>query len=271
MSYVINAHLRRHKTYRSWFEYHDAEHIVRHTIADPRDIEFNPDPSMVRCRRGVRKHRLSTPDPVHWDCFRFGVIQREDHFTFYSIIDHLHRDPTIRRRWGTRSSMMNCRAWCQGAAPPVAATRAATTTSASGSSEYTSALTLESPEVRAWIEFAENNGGSLPDFPLPLGDPSVPWRRPLVVTLMDAGADSRFESACVEAGARFIGGLLACVALARTRVDWRETYYGLTPVDTRSTPIGFHDSGLVHRLGSDHRACRTDVFRGDRPCRADFL
>ena len=40
--------------------------------------------------------------------------------------------------------------------------------------EYTSALTLESPEVRAWIEFAENNGGTLPDFPLPFGDPSVP-------------------------------------------------------------------------------------------------
>ncbi len=34
MTYVINAHLRRHDTYRSWFEYQDADHIVRHTIAD---------------------------------------------------------------------------------------------------------------------------------------------------------------------------------------------------------------------------------------------
>ena len=43
MTYVINAHLRRHDTYRSWFEYTDAEHIVRRTIRDPADIEFRPD------------------------------------------------------------------------------------------------------------------------------------------------------------------------------------------------------------------------------------
>ena len=42
MSYVINSHLRRHKTYHSWFEYEDAERIVRHTIGDPADIEFFP-------------------------------------------------------------------------------------------------------------------------------------------------------------------------------------------------------------------------------------
>src|ERR1700740_3155874 len=28
MTYLINSHLRRHDTYRSWFEYTDAEHIV---------------------------------------------------------------------------------------------------------------------------------------------------------------------------------------------------------------------------------------------------
>ena len=38
---------------------------------------------------------------------------------------------------------------------------------------YTSALTLESPEIRQWVEFFENNDGSLPSFPLPLGDTSL--------------------------------------------------------------------------------------------------
>ena len=47
------------------------------------------------------------------------------------------------------------------------------TITASGSRQYTPRLTLEFPEVRAWIEFAENNDGTLPDFPLPLGDRSV--------------------------------------------------------------------------------------------------
>lgn len=46
-------------------------------------------------------------------------------------------------------------------------------TSASGSTSYTSALTVDSPEVRAWIDFAEINNGTFPEFPLPLGDPSV--------------------------------------------------------------------------------------------------
>ena len=40
MTYVINAHLRRHETYRSWFEYNGCERIVRHTIQEPADIEF---------------------------------------------------------------------------------------------------------------------------------------------------------------------------------------------------------------------------------------
>lgn len=33
--------------------------------------------------------------------------------------------------------------------------------------EYTSALTVDSPEVRAWIDFAEINNGTFPEFPLP--------------------------------------------------------------------------------------------------------
>ena len=42
MTYVINAHLRRHDTYRCWFECTDAGQIVRHTISDSTDIEFVP-------------------------------------------------------------------------------------------------------------------------------------------------------------------------------------------------------------------------------------
>jgi hypothetical protein len=38
----VNAHLRRHGTYHSWFEYKDAENIVRWTIRDSADIEFVP-------------------------------------------------------------------------------------------------------------------------------------------------------------------------------------------------------------------------------------
>jgi 2-O-sulfo trehalose long-chain-acyltransferase len=40
MTHVINTHLRRHETYRSWFEYKDAKNIIRHRISNPRDIQF---------------------------------------------------------------------------------------------------------------------------------------------------------------------------------------------------------------------------------------
>ncbi|MBL7660398.1 acyltransferase, partial [Escherichia coli] len=49
----------------------------------------------------------------------------------------------------------------------------------------TAALTLDSARVRRWVEFAANNDGTLPHFPLPLGDLSVPHTGKLLTeTLM---------------------------------------------------------------------------------------
>ena len=92
MTYVINAHLRRHDTYRSWFEYTDADHIVRHTISDPTDIEFVPTAHGEMTPAEWRGYILATPNPLQWDCFRFMLIQRSDHFTFFVCVDHLHSD-----------------------------------------------------------------------------------------------------------------------------------------------------------------------------------
>ena len=85
MTYVINAHLRRHDTYRSWFEYTDAEHIVRRTIDDPADIEFVPTkhgemtPAECRACTGYPEsaavgllplHDYSARGPLHILCVR---------------------------------------------------------------------------------------------------------------------------------------------------------------------------------------------------------
>src|SRR6478735_11194447 len=40
MSHVVNAYLRRHDTYHSWFEMTDDGQIVRHTVTNPRDISL---------------------------------------------------------------------------------------------------------------------------------------------------------------------------------------------------------------------------------------
>ena len=76
----------------------------------------------------------------------------------------------------------------------------------------------------------------MPDFPLPLGDPSEPCEAD-IITLAMLGDEqtSRFEAACTEAGARFIGGVMACSALAEHELTGTQTYYGLTPSDTRRT------------------------------------
>jgi hypothetical protein len=110
--------------------------------------------------------------------------------------------------------------------------------------EYTSTLNVDSPEVRAWIDFAENNNGSLPEFPLPLGNPLEPNDSAMVAEiLLDTEQTERFESACTAAGARFIGGLFACIAQVEHEFTGAVTYYGLTPRDTRRTSENFMTQG----------------------------
>jgi hypothetical protein len=105
-------------------------------------------------------------------------------------------------------------------------------------------LTVDSPEVRAWIEFAENCNGSLPEFPLPLGNPMERTVADMVgEMLMDAEQTARFESACATAGARFVGGLFACAAMVEHEFTGAATYYGLTPRDTRRTADNFTTQG----------------------------
>jgi Condensation domain len=243
LTYVINAHLRRHDTYRSWFEYNGMESIVRHTIADPADIEFAPTVHGEMTPVEWRAHILATSSPLDWDCFSFGVIQHADYFTFYLIVDHLHTDPTLLGVLYMEMYRMYS-ALVGGAAPISLPPAGSYEDYCVRHRQFTSALTLNSPQVRKWIEFAESNGGTLPDFPLPLGDPSVSCGGDVVVEqLMDGPQTARFESVCVAAGARFSGGLFAAAALAQYQLTGAETYYGLTPTDKRSTPAEFMTAG----------------------------
>ena len=77
-----------------WFEYKDADNIVRRTIADPAEIEFVPIQHKEMTTAELRDH-ISAPHPLQWGCFLFGVIQSADHFTFYASIGHLCVDLMI--------------------------------------------------------------------------------------------------------------------------------------------------------------------------------
>ena len=234
MTYVINAHLRRHSTYRSWFEHRGGDEFVRHTMADPSDIAFTPKRHGSADADALREHVVATPDSLQWDSFRFGVIQREDGFTFWSSIDHLHVDGQfvgvgLLEFQAMYSTLVS-------GAPPLQLPDAGNYDSyCVRQREFTSSLTRDTPEVKTWISFAEKNNGTFPAFPLPLGDGTASAAGDLLaVKLMDRQQTERFEDLCVAAGARFIGGLFAVVAQALHDLTGLETYYGLTPIDTRT-------------------------------------
>jgi mycolipenoyl-CoA---2-(long-chain-fatty acyl)-trehalose mycolipenoyltransferase / long-chain-acyl-CoA---trehalose acyltransferase len=243
MTCAINAHLRRHDTYHSWFEYESAGDIVRRTFSDPADIEFVPTECGELDSVELRTHILGTPDPLQWDCFGFGLVQRADHFTFYVSVDHLLTDGMSVGVIFFEIHLMYA-ALLQGGAPLALPEQASYGDYCVRQRQQSADLTAESPQVKAWIEFAVQNDGTLPDFPLPLGDASVPSIGAMVmVRLMDEQETDRFETVCNEAGARFSGGVFACAAQAEYELTGSRTYYGIAPYDTRSTPAEYMTPG----------------------------
>lgn len=152
MTYVINAHMRRHDTYRSWFEYHDFHHIVRHTITDPADIELVPTRHGAMTPEQWQQHLLSTPDPLQWNCFRFSIIQRSDHFTFCVCMDHVHIDAMFMGAVFMEIHMQY--AALVGGGAPIPLQAGSYDDFCVRQRQYTESLTADSPEVRAWVDFA---------------------------------------------------------------------------------------------------------------------
>jgi hypothetical protein len=243
MDHAVNTYLRRHDTFRSWFEMVDGSKFVRHAIENPDDIEFEPIDHGHMTADQIRDHVVAIPSPLEWGCFTFGIIQNDDHFTFFAAMDHVHGDATL-----IGTTMMEA----NGMYSAMSTSGQALTLPEAGSfddfcvreHEYTSTLTLDSPGVRAWLDFAENNGDGFPEFPLPLGNPaestSSAWSS---LVLMDTGQTERFESACSAAGARFVGGLFACLGLVEHELTGALTYYGLTPRDSRKAGANFNTQG----------------------------
>jgi hypothetical protein len=241
MTHVVNAHLRRHDTYHSWFEFTDANDIVRHTLSDPTDIRCVPVKHGEMTPAAWREFILATPSPLQWGCFRFAIIQRADHFTFCFSIDHLYLDAQFIAPIYTELLLMY-KAMLAGGAPLLLPAAGSYEDYCVRQHQYTSALTLDSPQVRAWIDFFEQNDGTLPPCPVSLGDGSGPFEA-MLVKVMDERQTAEFESACIGAGARFSGGVFSCAALAQYELTGAETYYGLVATDTRSTPMDFMTMG----------------------------
>ncbi|OBB27121.1 acyltransferase [Mycolicibacterium peregrinum] len=243
MDHAVNTYLRRHDTFRSWFKEGDDGQFIRHAIENPDDIEFVPVDHGNLSVDEIHAHVVGIPNPLEWGCFTFGIIQNEGCFTFFAAMDHVHGDATL-----IGTTMMEA----NGMYSAMSGSGQALTLPDAGSfddfcvreREYTSALTLESPGVRAWIEFAENNQDGFPEFPLPLGNPnestSSAWTSEV---LLSPAQTERFDAACSAAGARFVGGLFACLGLVEHEFTGALTYYGLTPRDSRTAGDNFMTQG----------------------------
>ncbi|MGC2564264.1 MAG: condensation domain-containing protein [Mycobacterium sp.] len=242
MTHVINTHLRRHDSYRSWFEPTGGEHFVRRTIQKPRDIQFvATEHGEMTTLAEWRSHLLATPSPLVWDCFRFSIIQRADHFTFCATIDHLHCDAMVIGVTFAEIHMMYT-ALVRGGAPLRLPDPGSYDDYCVRQRQYTSELTLNSAEVRKWVDFFEKNDGALPGHPVPLGDTSVPCTL-TGERLLDERQTAAFEAACTSAGVRFCGGVFAATALVEHELTGTDTYHAIIPVDIRRTPEDFITCG----------------------------
>jgi hypothetical protein len=243
MDHAVNAYLRRHDTFRSWFEQAGDGEFIRHAIKDPADIEFLPVDHGHLTIDEIHAHVVDIPSPLEWGCFTFGIIQSENHFTFFAAMDHVHGDATL-----IGTTMLEANGMYSALSGGGDALRLPDAGSFDDfcvrERESTSELTLDSPGVRAWIDFAEENSGGFPEFPLPLGNPLDATSSDMTSeVLMDPAQTERFESACTAAGARFVGGLFACLAQVEHELTGALTYYGLTPRDSRTAGDNFMTQG----------------------------
>ena len=243
MDHALNAYLRRHDTFRSWFAQTDDGEFIRHSITDPDVIEFAPIDHGHMTVDQIRAHVVDIPSPLEWGCFTFGVIQNEEHFTFFASMDHVHGDATLIGTTMMEANGMYSALSTSG--EPLALPEAGSFDDfCTREREFTSQLTLDSPGVRAWIDWAENNNGGFPEFPLPLGNPSDSTRSLMASELlMNPAQTERFEAACSAAGSRFVGGLFACLGLVEHEFTGALTYHGLTPRDSRTGSDNFMTQG----------------------------
>ena len=238
MTATINAHVRRHDAYHDWFEFEDGV-FIRRTIDNPEVIEFVPTEFGHMDTEQIRTHALTTtPETLEWDCFTFGIVQHAGSFTFYASVDHLHIDGMSAGLIFFDIHLMYQHQSQAGDEATIVPGVASYRSYAARQHEKVAGLTLSSPGIQRWIEFAHDTQGDWPSFPLPVGDAGATNKGAfLTVDVLDAAETESFQSTCRAAGARFSGGVLACAAIAEHEFTGTQTYHGFTSFDTRAPGI----------------------------------
>jgi len=237
MTGAIDAHLRRHDTYHRGFDITADGTITRRTIDTPELIEFCPVVIGFMEQDEIREHVLTaTPDTLDWDCFTFGVIQKEAHFTVYANIDHLHTDGTsslvIYEDISQDYRELNGDSDETDTEPEPEPTIYRDFTARQHVEVGT--LTRDSRPVKDWVNFALDAEDEWPSFPLELGSADDGAGRSFTVEVLNAEQTEAFDTACRRAGARFSGGVLACAAITDHNFTHSDTVHMFSPLDTRT-------------------------------------
>ncbi|MFE3442772.1 condensation domain-containing protein [Nocardia sp. NPDC059180] len=233
---AFTAFVRRHDTFWSRFAVDDDQVVARHVVA-PEGIELTATDhgrfdTADSIRDFVQEH---IPDARSWDCFGFGVIDRGDAFTVYAAVDHLHTDGVGQALTCTDLlTLYGCELSEQAIGPAQVGGHLAYCTR---EDELNSALTAQSPQIRRWLEVLHRNGGDMPSFPLPLGasaEPGFSRGAQITLPLMNGAEAERFELTCARNNGRFLGGLLAALALTEHELTGSDRYFVLSPANTRT-------------------------------------
>ncbi|GGF39748.1 condensation domain-containing protein [Williamsia phyllosphaerae] len=248
MTRAINVFLRRHDTFLSWFSMDDDE-ITRHVI-DPSIVDFVPtDSTYISSSQDIREHvEAQTPGPFNWDCFTLGTIEHDGRFVVYLAADHLNSDG-ISQALSCVDLMSAYQREISTDAPELMPV-GSYIDFCRRERDISRELTLETPQVRKWIELLEENDGELPHFPLDLGLSTADYNRSAFTTvdLMTPEQAERVDIACHANGAGFAAGVLAIAGLVSHEFTNRTKYFGFTPKNTRSTASEFASVGWFTNL-----------------------
>ena len=193
----------------------------------------------------IRDHVLSaTPETLEWDCFTFGVIQKEHYFTFYSNIDHLHTDGTSSLViYGDINRDYQALALGSGEADTEPAAYRDFTEHQHDAVET---LTRDSRAGQGLGRLRPRHRRRMAEFPARTGHHRGRTGQAFTAELLNAAQTEAFDTACRRAGARFSGGVLACAALADHDFTNADIVHIFSPLDTRTrdqaTSVGWYAS-----------------------------
>ena len=233
MAAALDIWVDRHRSLLSWFSADATGALHRHSVGSvtmtPVDVE-TPDDIAEHLGRRFDEGT----DPFQWPPFVVVAILRAESSTIHYAVDHTHTDGVSlmmvfsELRAIYRAVTTGTELTLPDAGSPVEA--------AAVERERAAELTLDSPELREWLDIWEPD--RQPSFPLDVG--VRPGRlypsAVLHLDVFDPDEADRFSRMCKAHGAGFTAGWLTALAITNHQLTGQSRYTALTVVNARHEP-----------------------------------